>query len=162
MRLLRNSVHGICDEFHKRFNYFHLVLICLIGVYFKVTFSQTTTSAPPGNIIWESVFENVGNGYNESTGIFTTPRSGIYQFSITVMNPAPSSNSHVYLSLRTGDSGICNAVAAEDHFQTGVCSRVIRLQAGQGVWVVNPSGGPYQYHGNDYTAFSAVLLHAEI
>lgn len=39
------------------------------------------------NVIFDKVWANIGNGYtcNASSGIFTTPQAGVYQFSCTIM-----------------------------------------------------------------------------
>ena len=36
-------------------------------------------------IVFNNVLSNVGNGYNETTGIFTAPRNGTYQFTLVTM-----------------------------------------------------------------------------
>ena len=36
-------------------------------------------------IVFNNVLSNIGNGYNETTGIFTTPRNGRYTFTLVTM-----------------------------------------------------------------------------
>ncbi|KAM3616677.1 uncharacterized protein V6R79_021583 [Siganus canaliculatus] len=35
-------------------------------------------------IVYQHLFINIGGGYNQQTGIFTAPRSGVYSLSVTV------------------------------------------------------------------------------
>ncbi|XP_060564391.1 cerebellin-3-like [Ruditapes philippinarum] len=64
---------------------------CVINATPKVAFNAyySTGSGNYGvnqSIVFPLVLLNEGGGYNESTGIFTAPVSGMYQFSINICN----------------------------------------------------------------------------
>lgn len=53
--------------------------------YAQLTSGNTGTS---GTIIYNNVVLNIGSCYSASTGIFTAPVSGVYQFNITAISAA--------------------------------------------------------------------------
>ena len=53
--------------------------------YATKTNGNTGTS---GTIVYNNVLLNIGSGYSASTGIFTAPVSGTYQFNITAISAA--------------------------------------------------------------------------
>ena len=130
------------------------------GVYFKVVVrSEQVTVLKESVVPWDGILDNVGDGYNETTHKFTAPVTGIYQFTITVMN---SDVFLTYLFMAVDGAHVCKALAVHDGRQTGVCSRVVRLNAGQEVWAENKRDFDMSYYGNGYTSFSGVLLQVEV
>ena len=51
-------------------------------IMFAATGPSTVVSNQP--LIFSSVFENFGDGYNAATGLFTTPFKGLYIFSLSM------------------------------------------------------------------------------
>ena len=55
-------------------------------VGFSARFSSTTTVSvtETQNIVFDHVDLNQGQGYDKTTGVFTAPVSGLYQFSLHI------------------------------------------------------------------------------
>ena len=62
------------------------------------------------------------------------------------------------------DGGLlCRAAAIGDWGQTGVCSQVVRLAAGEAVWVVNPDfAQTRRYNNRGFTTFEGFMIHADL
>ena len=74
---------------------------------------ETPQVIPPNTVlIWEDIYDNVGNAYNSSSGKFVAPLSGVYQFTITVMSP--DIGGYVYLNLVVDGMKRCSALAGEE------------------------------------------------
>ena len=67
----------------------------------------------------------------------------------------------VYMKMMSSAGELCDVVAALDQFQTGICTRVVRLDQGQEVWTTC-FDQETKYHGNGYTSLSGVLLQPEV
>ena len=119
-----------------------MLLILLPDVYFKVAISDGQEFPTNSTILWGTVLENVGGGYNASTGMFVAPLGGSYHFTATVMSTEPQDRA--YLTLKVKGMELCSALARGFRLETGVCSHVMRLAAGEEVWVIISSN----YHQN--------------
>ena len=137
------------------------MLSCLTDVYFRVRISEDQTFSRSAVIVWGRIVDNVGGGYNATTGKFVAPLGGTYRFVLTVMN-AISGWSVAMAFTVNGDSS-CPAVGTGVGWsQTGVCSQVTRLEAGDAVWVFHPTWThPGGYNGG-YTFFEGFMIHAEV
>ena len=86
------------------------------------------------------------------------PQAGTYRFTVTVMNA--QAGDEVYLRLMVNGTGSCVALAAGvGKFQTGVCTQVVRLAAGDEVWVINPHWGSTYLYRQDFTSFEGFMIH---
>jgi len=114
-------------------------------------------------IIFSHVDTNLGGGYNATTGVFTAPVAGQYQFSLTFMLYYPSSSYSYYGDLNVLKNGnTIILVRADTHpqpgyFDTASGTTVIGLNKGDKVSVVANSARLYIY-GGDYTYFSGFLI----
>ena len=141
------------------------ISVCLFyctDIYFKVAITDGQTFPRNSTILWGHVQENVGNGYDAASGRFVSPQAGTYHFTVTVMNI--NGSDQAYLSLFMKDTGLCSAVAAGegDIFQTGVCSRVVRLAVGEEVWVINPYWSIAEAYNLYYTTFEGFMIHGDV
>lgn len=141
-------------------------------IYFYVTkspFPFNTTDTP---IPFEVALLNEGNALDLTTGIFTSPRTGIYYFSFTAHSNfkiAPTT-SHLQLSLYlngnlvgSGWHGVVGGMG--DHITQRGFHATLHLNAGDKVWVgiESRSQGIYLFDDDRHlTHFTGWLLEEEI
>lgn len=108
------------------------------------------------NLVFDSVVTNVGNGYNANTGIFVTPVSGVYVFSVTLM--ADPNHYDRYQIMKNGSKLLGNllAHAPVGAYDTTAQTVVVVLQAGDKISVqhFDPDGFA---HGHAYSTFAGFL-----
>ena len=120
-------------------------------VYFEVRVTE----------VWGEVRNNVGDGYNVTTGKFVAPLRGVYRITVSVMNDG--NNDRAITQIIHNENALCSAMAAGhgDKNQFGMCSQVVCLAAGDEVWVVNPQWSSTVQYYRGYTTFQGFLLHGE-
>ena len=130
----------------------------LLEVEFYAYLGTELSHVPVGTTLkFDGVGNNQGNGYDNSTGVFTCPSSGLYLFMVYIM---PHEGSEVSVSLMYNGQGFAHA-AAEPSFNgqdiTGATARAFRLNKGDRVWVeVINQDSSFWY---SYTSFSGLLIH---
>jgi hypothetical protein len=84
-------------------------------------------------IIFEKTFTNEGTGYDTSTGIFTAPVGGLYQFDV---HSCPDKGKHTYLGLvLEGNVIAAHAYDADNTCGCNTFGTVIIVKSGEKVWV---------------------------
>ncbi|XP_060572184.1 adiponectin-like [Ruditapes philippinarum] len=91
-------------------------------------------------IVFNSIITNEGSGYDTSTGIFTAPVAGLYQFAVHLCTPI---SYYTYVGIYhegkiivkdyihgVGQHAMCNSVGG-----------VVRVESGEQVWVQSRSAG---------------------
>ena len=129
-----------------------------------VAFSAWSSTRPVqavshGTIILNHASTNIGNAYDTTTGVFTAPVSGLYDFQATIM---PNSIGHeVYAAIVVDNARVAMAVADTDHddWDQSTLKAVVHVNAGQKVRLKNGSA-PSDYHA-PYTTFSGILVKAD-
>ncbi|XP_071161588.1 complement C1q-like protein 3 [Mytilus edulis] len=123
---------------------------------FQSMLTQSQTPGDKGVIKFDKVVTNIRNGYNPTTGIFTAPVAGVYQFSYTVMSET-GKILVVYLSHNnirqqtTWMKGSSN--------ETGTANIILNLKKGDQVDV--KSSGSYTIKSDSshlYSSFSGYLI----
>ncbi|XP_078312699.1 complement C1q tumor necrosis factor-related protein 3-like [Crassostrea virginica] len=115
----------------------------------KVAFTAAVTSPSntwnSGNLIFNRIISNLGNGYNRRTGVFTAPVAGTYVFYVSV---------NEYSKLGIGLEIVLNNVSkvrllgySDSVHQTGTNMVVLNLQKNDGVCV-------RRYWGKGYYTYS--------
>ncbi|XP_017287513.1 complement C1q-like protein 2 [Kryptolebias marmoratus] len=132
----------------------------------KVVFSAATggNGGPIGpysthtTIIYRTVITNVGNAYNQFTGIFAAPVSGVYYF--TFFYHAGGGN-RVSLTLMKNNQVVVSAYdhqSSHDGADNGGNAAFLQLQQGDHVYIrLGPN--THVWGNNDITTFSGLLLH---
>ncbi|XP_076099322.1 complement C1q-like protein 3 [Mytilus galloprovincialis] len=123
---------------------------------FSSLLTQPQTPGDNGIIKFDKVVTNILNGYNPTTGIFTAPVAGVYQFSYTVMSAA-GKYLHVYLSHNnTKQQSVW--LKGSSH-ETGTANIILKLKKGDHVEL--KSHGSITIHSdsnNLYSSFSGFLI----
>ena len=141
-------------------NYFNPFFLLLTDQKQKVAFTAGVTSSTStwnsGTLIFNSVILNVGNGYNPSTGVFTSPVAGTYVFYVTAIEYSTQ-----YLQVDIVQNSVSMVkLLGDDHadFQTGTNMVVLNLQKGDRVWVRHVSGKGYWSASVPATTFTGFLI----
>ena len=143
------------------------------GFIQKTVVAFTAKVAPPDltglgagqTIVFDEVITNVGNGYDNLTGIFTAPVSGVYVFDMALM---VASDVYQYTELvKDGQSIVYNYSAATgvNCFVSSSRTVTLQLEKASKVWVRTITEnitfhGSGKVHGNGFSTFSGWLLAA--
>ena len=108
-------------------------------VSFQATRQDTAKSARYKPLVYRSVKENEGGGYDPATGVFTCPTAGTYVFSATVGRERGDGYATASITVdESPHSWFCGSSTC-----TGSSSVSLQLKEGQKVWVEACSGGDY-------------------
>ncbi|XP_056016366.1 multimerin-2-like [Ostrea edulis] len=125
-------------------------------VAFTAGVTSTSSTWNSGTLVFPVVINNIGGGYNPSTGVFTAPTEGHYVFFVTVVEYS-TQYSRVDIVLN-GSSKVRTIGDNNAAYQTGVNMVVLRLQQGDTVWIGHNSGKGYFTDSIPITTFSGFLL----
>ncbi|XP_028413882.1 complement C1q-like protein 3 [Dendronephthya gigantea] len=129
-----------------------------------VAFQATLTNSNIGPnyadcaIKFNDVALNIGNGYNPSTGKFTAPTAGLYQFTATYLQRV-GYNSHV--KLLKNNNMISEIHANHKTYDQLTKTIFVVLEKGDTFWIELVNGSTYAILGTGrYTEFGGFLLSA--
>lgn len=106
-------------------------------------------------IKFDKVFTNIGKGYNPSTGIFTAPVAGVYQFSSVVMS---DKGQHLVASLFHNATRVSSVHIKTHNNQTGALGMVLNLKKGDEI-AVKPARSYTIYSDSmNYCSFSGFVI----
>ncbi|CAG2207620.1 C1QL [Mytilus edulis] len=125
------------------------------GPAFTATLSHHFSLTKDAAIKFNSVLLNRGGGYNPNTGIFTATKTGLYQFSATIMS---NGGIQVHSYINKNGRKLMNLYGPKIHGATETASPVLELNKGDKVSV----NGYYSevVYGRHYSYFSAVYISA--
>ncbi|XP_078317159.1 uncharacterized protein LOC144620423 [Crassostrea virginica] len=119
-----------------------------------VTSSSSTWNS--GTLIFNSVILNVGNGYNPSTGVFTSPVAGTYVFYVTAVE---YNKQYLKVDIVLNSVSKVRTMGYSDAaYQTGTNMVVLNLQKGDSVWVMYNDGTGYWTQTVPATTFTGFLI----
>lgn len=126
----------------------------------EVAFTASVTSLSStwnsGALIFGVVITNTGNGYNPSTGVFTSPMSGTYVFYVSAVEYGAQ---HLNIDIVLNSVSKVRAHGSSSaSYQTGTNMVVLELQKGDSVWVRYASGKGYHSQSIPLTTFSGYLI----
>jgi hypothetical protein len=108
---------------------------------------------------FEKTFTNEGSGYDTSTGLFTAPVGGLYQFSV---HTCALQNNYAYLGLVLEDNVIAaDANYGDNSHGCNTFGAIIRVRSGGKVWVKTTSSSSNRQLYQDFyrmNTFSGVLV----
>ncbi|XP_061182707.1 uncharacterized protein LOC133191049 [Saccostrea echinata] len=125
-------------------------------VGFTVGMTSRHTTWAGSTLVFPHVVFNNGNGYNPSTGIFTSPTDGTYVFFVNVNVYGAN---YIYLDIvLNGSSKVRTMSHNTAQYMTGTNMAVLQLVKGDSVWVKLHDGKSYYSHSVPITTFSGFLL----
>ncbi|CAG2220771.1 unnamed protein product [Mytilus edulis] len=99
---------------------------------FQSMLNKVQTPGDNGVIKFEKVVINIRNGYNPTTGIFTAPVAGVYQFSCTVMS---ENGKHLSVYLSHNNVKQQRIWLKGSSHETGTAINILNLKKGDQVAV---------------------------
>lgn len=104
---------------------------------------------------FDDVRINRGDGYNPSTGVFTAPKSGLYQ--ISCMLRGEHSNKVQY-RLMKNNSVYTNGYVGNQDYDSQSVSSILDLKKGDRVYIKHRVNGVQKIYGDNYSTFSGYFL----
>ena len=153
---------------HPRTPEFDLVsFVCTANLDTTVAFYAFNTDKPAATlsgstIILDHAATNVGNAYDTTTGVFTAPVSGLYDFQASIMPSEPGHQS--YARLLVNGRLVAIAVADTEHNQwdQSTVRAVVHVTANQQVRLeAYGYSNYYSASAEPYTTFSGYLIKAD-
>ncbi|KAK7507755.1 hypothetical protein BaRGS_00000720, partial [Batillaria attramentaria] len=132
----------------------------VVAFYVRIS-ADTTTLAAKGNLIYDVIVTNIGDGYDSSTGQFTAPVSGTYVFLVNCMAADSLFQELVIFLDGQRVAGCVSHRPATKEWDLGTSFLTVHLNAGQKVWTKNWSSGATQIRGADWQTFSGFLISAD-
>ncbi|XP_052101997.1 complement C1q-like protein 3 isoform X2 [Mytilus californianus] len=122
---------------------------------FSAAMTKSKSLSSKEIIKFNKVFTNIQNGYNPSTGIFTAPIAGVYQFSSVVMS---DNGKFLVATLWLNDTVVSSVYIKGSAYQTGALSMILDVQKGDQIAV--KSYGNYVIYSDslNYSTFSGSLI----
>ncbi|XP_026861669.2 cerebellin 20 [Electrophorus electricus] len=134
---------------------------------FSVALTDTRRCVGPNRedivVRYQSIFLNLGDGYNVSTGTFTVPRSGIYVFALTVYSTAGAPGSSLAACAHLRKNGVMMAglreINNQDHEDSATVVLAKQMDAGDLVDVILPASCFLCDDNSHYNTFTGFLLY---
>ncbi|XP_041349263.1 complement C1q-like protein 4 [Gigantopelta aegis] len=126
-------------------------------IAFRAGFAQDPVPVKFHNgqiIIFDKVYRNDGNSYNEHSGMFHAPVSGLYSFTVQIF---PNASGIFFEMVKDGK---LITVLLVKGGETGSAQTVMYLKSGQEVWVVDIFGTNDSIRGHELSMFSGFLIRA--
>lgn len=86
-------------------------------------------------IVFNQVLVNQGSGYNNQTGVFTAPHTGIYQFMFSAQLCRGSFNNFWNFVVNDVSKSLCHAQVSRGDTTSITCYQMDSLRQGDRVWV---------------------------
>ena len=116
---------------------------------------QPTLSGRKTILKFDNVILNREGGYDPKTGIFTAPRTGLYQISVTIMSNAGKS---VILDIAKNDLMLLMLYGPAVHGSTQTANPVLELKSGDKVCVRSHTSSSQRINGDTYSSFSGYYI----
>ena len=116
---------------------------------------QPTLSGIKTILKFDNVILNRRGCYDPKTGIFTAPRTGLYQISVTIMSNAGKS---VILDIAKNDLMLLRLYGPAVHGSTQTANPVLELKSGDKVCVRSHTSSSQRINGDTYSSFSGYYI----
>lgn len=156
--LIKNQLSSLEKAINMLDNVSKCTCPCKDQVVFHAEMGSSKTYY--GNSVWvyDKVVTNVGNAYNTSTGKFTAPTNGIYQFNwYTLSNPKVTSHPGLFVNGQIKARQAANNQGGTSQWLTTGSSMALPLKRGEEVYIMDVRGWKSQLR-SQWTAFGGVLI----
>ncbi|KAL4222757.1 hypothetical protein ACF0H5_018798 [Mactra antiquata] len=130
---------------------------CEVDVIFRARDMENESPANNETLVFTNVMQNVGNGYNQSTGVFTAPVGGTYLFTFDFCSDARQIS---YYAIVCEDVDQFLGYGYDNNY--AACTSgdaTLVLKSGQRVWIRSNSYGHFYHDNLRWNVFSGVLIH---
>jgi len=103
---------------------------------------------------FEDVRVNRGQGYNPSTGVFTSPRKGLYHISCLILGVH---GNVVQYQLNKNDAVYTYGYSSKGA-QSSTISSVVEMKKGDRVFIKHRVSGSQQIYGHHHSTFSGYFM----
>ncbi|XP_076468290.1 uncharacterized protein LOC143299071 [Babylonia areolata] len=121
--------------------------------------SRVTTNRKEQTLICGNVISSVGGGYDRDTGVFTAPLPGLYCFLATTSPCMEDVMKRAVLHIVLDGEWKGVVVSYGKSMSTGHI--VVKMKAGQRVWLRSWVGAEYTFGGGWVTSFTGMLVQAD-
>ncbi|XP_076079002.1 cerebellin-1-like [Mytilus galloprovincialis] len=104
---------------------------------------------------FDNVILNRGNGYDPKTGKFTAPKSGLYQFSFTIMS---NNGAALHMVVALNGKSIVKLYGSKIHGGTETANPVLELKEGDSVYLTHETSTSQQMVGDHYSYVSGYYI----
>nr|KAG5710430.1 hypothetical protein BaRGS_022248 [Batillaria attramentaria] len=109
-------------------------------------------------LLFDAVDVNLGDGYDNLTGIFTAPVAGVYEFTFKITHTPPGAL-HVFLVKNGHELAEAEANGDDREYPDRASSTVVvQLKVGNKVWVRRSDGDSTHIQGAFRSSFAGVLV----
>ena len=129
-------------------------------VAFHAILSKAVTTTKEQTLICDDVYTNVGSGYSSQTGVFTAPVAGTYCFMATASPNEADNDKNAKLAIVL--ENVMKGYMFSSGYSWSTGHTVIKVSAGQKVWLRTYSGGEYTFDDGWWTTFSGMLLQPDL
>ncbi|VDI11503.1 Hypothetical predicted protein [Mytilus galloprovincialis] len=118
---------------------------------FLATLSKSVNLGQNHVLKFDSIKTNIGDGYDASSGVFTAPRKGTYEFAVNFITS--NKDEWLELDLIKNNNMVVRGHAAFDKHTSGSLQAILELKKGDRIYINHPRGSGL-LHGEHYTMFS--------
>ncbi|XP_071136759.1 heavy metal-binding protein HIP-like [Mytilus edulis] len=124
---------------------------------FTATLKTHPLTLSGNNVIakFDNVILNGGNGYDPKTGKFTAPKSGLYQFSFTIMS---NNGAALHMAVSINGKSIMRLYGSKIHGGTETANPVLELKEGDSVYLTHGTSTSQQMVGDNYSHVSGYYI----
>jgi len=130
--------------------------------HFAADDGLTGIPLPQGGVLkFDVTTTNIGNGYDNTTGVFTAPVTGVYSFFLTAMAVNDKNQSHLLLDIEKEGGVVLDRIYAWGgavYDDQGTTQITTYLNEGERVWVRQVDG--VTIRGSFWTLFTGYLIQA--